>query len=51
VISKAEGKKKSPTEGPTYEGNPVFPCASCRNNVIKVFKASAAVYDVLLAFW
>lgn len=51
MVSEAEGKKKLPTEGPTYEGNPVFLCASCTNNAIKMFKATAPMYNVLLSFW
>lgn len=39
------------TEGPTYEGNPVFPCASCTNNAIKMLKATASVYNILLPSW
>lgn len=49
-MSEARGKKKSLSEGPTCEGNPLFPCASCTNKAIKMFKATAALYNVL-PFW
>lgn len=44
------GKKKLLSEGPTCDGNPVFPCASCTNKAFKMFKVTAAVYNVL-PFW
>lgn len=50
-MSEVEGKKKLATEQPTYEGNPVFLCASCTNNTIKMFKATEPVYNGILPFW
>lgn len=49
-MSEAGGKKKLLSEGLTYEGNPVVSCASCTNKAFKMFKATAAVYN-LLTFW
>lgn len=49
-MSEARGKKKLLSEGPTCDGNPVFPCASCTNKAFKMFKVTAAVYNVL-PFW
>lgn len=48
VLFSGQGKI---SEGPTYEGNPVFPCASCTKNAVKTFKATAPVYNTLLASW